>query len=140
MSFGAHCSLSLKRPSQVHIKFGYIQKILTGWPWLLVNPYRSPSYFWRVFLLSAFFFILGCAPVEERGGISSAQAIRLGGVTVPTDLIIAVLRIHDILWWIRIRIRGSMPLTSGSGSGFGSGSWIRILLFSSVTFKMPAKN
>ncbi len=50
----------------------------------------------------------------------------------------AVLRIHDILGWIRIRIRGSMPLTNGSG--FGSGSWIRILLFSSLTFKMPAKN
>jgi hypothetical protein len=28
-----------------------------------------------------------------------------------------VLRIHDILGWIRIRIRGSMPLTNGSGSG-----------------------
>ncbi len=27
----------------------------------------------------------------------------------------AVLRIHDILVWIRIRIRGSMPLTNGSG-------------------------
>ncbi len=50
----------------------------------------------------------------------------------------AVLRIHDILGWIRIRIRGSMPLTNGPG--FGSGSWIRILLFSSLTFKMPAKN
>jgi hypothetical protein len=31
-----------------------------------------------------------------------------------------VLRIHDILVWIRIRIRGSMPLTNGSGSGFRS--------------------
>ncbi len=40
-----------------------------------------------------------------------------------------VLRIHDIFVWIRIGIRGSMPLTNGSGSGFGS--WIRILLFSS---------
>ncbi len=29
----------------------------------------------------------------------------------------AVLRIHDILVWIRIRIRGSIPLTNGSGSG-----------------------
>ncbi len=47
-----------------------------------------------------------------------------------------VLRIHDILGWIRIRISGSMPLTNGSGSG----SWIRILLFSSLTFKMPVKN
>ena len=28
-----------------------------------------------------------------------------------------VLRIHDILGWIRIRIRRSMPLTNGSGSG-----------------------
>jgi hypothetical protein len=44
----------------------------------------------------------------------------------------AVLRIHDILGWIRIR--GSMPLTNGSGSG----SRIRILLFLSWTFKMPA--
>jgi hypothetical protein len=35
---------------------------------------------------------------------------------------ISVLRIHDILVWIRIR--RSMPLTNGSGSGFGSGSWI----------------
>ncbi len=49
-----------------------------------------------------------------------------------------VLRIHDILGWIRIR--GSMPLTNGSGFGSGSGSWIQILLFSSLTFKMPAKN
>ncbi len=31
--------------------------------------------------------------------------------------LITVLRIHDILGWIRIRIRGSMPLTNGSGSG-----------------------
>ncbi len=31
-----------------------------------------------------------------------------------------VLRIHDILVWIRIR--GSMPLTNGSGSGWGFGS------------------
>ncbi len=48
--------------------------------------------------------------------------------------IMAVLRIQDILGRIRIRIRGSMPLTNESGS------WIRILLFSSLTFKMPAKN
>jgi hypothetical protein len=36
-----------------------------------------------------------------------------------------VLRIHDILVWIRIRIwiRGSIPLTNGSGSGCGSGSF-----------------
>jgi hypothetical protein len=52
------------------------------------------------------------------------------------SLKVPVLRNHDILGWIRIR--RSMPLTSGSGSGFGS--WIRILLFSSVTFKMPSKN
>jgi hypothetical protein len=45
-----------------------------------------------------------------------------------------VFRIHDILVWIRIR--RSMPLTNG----YGSGSWIRILPFSSLTFKMPAKN
>ncbi len=41
----------------------------------------------------------------------------------------AVFRIHDILVWMRIRIRGWMPLTNGSGS----------LLFSPLTFKMPTK-
>ncbi len=45
----------------------------------------------------------------------------------------AVLRIHDILGWIRIQIRESMPLTNGSGY------WIRILLFSSLTFKIQQK-
>ncbi len=35
-------------------------------------------------------------------------------------LLQSVLRIHDILGWIRIR--GSKPLTNGSWSGFGSGS------------------
>jgi hypothetical protein len=32
----------------------------------------------------------------------------------------AVSRIHDILVWIRIRIRGYMPMTDGSGCGSGS--------------------
>jgi hypothetical protein len=41
----------------------------------------------------------------------------------------AVLRIHDILGWIRIRIRGSMPLTTVMDSDPA------IL---SLTFKMPA--
>ncbi len=36
----------------------------------------------------------------------------------PDPYLWPVLRIHDILGWIRIRIRGSMPLTRGSGSGF----------------------
>ena len=49
-----------------------------------------------------------------------------------------VLRIDDILGWIRIR--GSMPLINVSGFGYGSGSSIRILLFSSLTFKMPTKD
>ncbi len=38
------------------------------------------------------------------------------GLWVIGDLT-AVLRIHDILGWIRIRICGSMLLTNGSGSG-----------------------
>jgi hypothetical protein len=48
-----------------------------------------------------------------------------------------VLRIYEILVWIRIRIRESIPVTNGSG--FGSGFWIRILLFSSLNFKMTTK-
>ena len=40
----------------------------------------------------------------------------------PGQLLLPVLRIHDILGWIRIRIwiRRSMPLTNGSGCGSGS--------------------
>ncbi len=45
----------------------------------------------------------------------------------------AVLRIHAILVWIRIR--GSKPLTNGSRSG----SWIWILLFSSLTLRCQQK-
>jgi hypothetical protein len=52
------------------------------------------------------------------------------GLWLKRTVLETVLRIHDILGWIRIR--GSMPLTNGSGS------WIRILLFSALTFKMPA--
>jgi hypothetical protein len=48
-----------------------------------------------------------------------------------------VFRIHDILVWIRILISGSMPPTNGSGSGSECDP---DPLFSSLTFKMPAKN
>ncbi len=44
------------------------------------------------------------------------------------NLFLLIFRIRDILVWIRIS--GSVPRTYG----------IRILLFSSVTFKMPIKN
>jgi hypothetical protein len=50
--------------------------------------------------------------------------------TNPYALLQAVLRIHDIVGWIRIRIRRTMPLTNGSGFCY----------FSSLTFRMPAKN
>ena len=43
----------------------------------------------------------------------------------------ATMAMFQQLW-----LQGSMPWTNGSGSG----SWFRILLFSSLTFKMPAKN
>jgi hypothetical protein len=41
--------------------------------------------------------------------------------------VISVLRIQDILWWIRIR--GSIPLNNGSGSGFGSGSATLVIFY-----------
>jgi len=39
-----------------------------------------------------------------------------------------VLRIHDILVWIRIRMGGSMPLTNGSGSIFSAYYFLKLLL------------
>jgi hypothetical protein len=78
------------------------------------------------------------ADPETRGqcGDSNLGEVKKLRVLHGPNIYKAVLRIHDILGWIRIL--GSMPLSNGSG--FGSGSWIRILLFSSLTFKMPAKN
>jgi hypothetical protein len=48
----------------------------------------------------------------------------IGGFMNTRIALRAVLRIHDILVWIRIQgwISRSMPLTNGSRSGYGSGS------------------
>jgi hypothetical protein len=56
--------------------------------------------------------VLARRPVPRR----SAQ----GAHRADPGLFCTVLRIHDILVWIRIRIRGSMPLNNGSGFGPGS--------------------
>ena len=53
-------------------------------------------------------------------------------------LSLAVLRIRDML--VRIRIRGSVPLTYGSGFGSDSGSDPGSCYFSVGTFKMATKN
>ncbi len=84
--------------------------------------------------LQAIQFIRGKNNSPSMSSIAHSSHMDIFQVTFL--LLHSVLRIHDILGWIRIR--GSIPLTNGSG--FGSGSWIRILLFSSLTFKMPAKN
>jgi hypothetical protein len=87
---------------------------------------------------------------DSKGPKRKRMRIHVSAICAQKASILAVLRIHDILGWIRIRIRGSMPLTNGSGFGSGSwildpdpGSWIRILdpnlLYSSLTFKMPAR-
>ncbi len=58
----------------------------------------------------------------EEGRASSATTChKKTGVIHPRDdvqcvLFASVFRIHNILVWIRIWIRGSMPLTNGSGS------------------------
>jgi hypothetical protein len=86
----------------------------------------------------------GYTAMAKTVGYPCAIATKMVSALLYEDLSVkkTVFRIHDILVWIWIRIRGSMPLTNGSGfgSGFGSESWFRILLFSSLTFKMPAKN
>ncbi len=48
--------------------------------------------------------------------IFSARSVSQVTTTRP---FLKVFRIHDILVWIRIRIRGPMPLTNGSGCGSG---------------------
>jgi hypothetical protein len=56
---------------------------------------------------------------DEDGRVRAAAAAGLAALSSSLGLAQvrgAVLRIHDILGWVRIRIRGSMPLTNGSGS------------------------
>jgi hypothetical protein len=54
--------------------------------------------------------------LEDRGGAKSYD--KKPGILLFTRSILypLVLRIHDILVWIHIRIHGSIPLTNGSGS------------------------
>jgi hypothetical protein len=77
------------------------------------------------------------ALVKSQTGSGKTLTYAVPIMQVIVVLFLAVLRIHAILGWIRIRIRGSMPLTNGSG--FGSGSWIRILLLSSLTLRCKQK-
>jgi len=84
---------------------------------------RSKQYF---FYLRNFFFKQHIFSISER--LKPGYGFSPKNWTRNTFSVWAslepVLQIHDILVWIRIRIRGSMPLTNGSGSGSvcGSGS------------------
>ena len=96
----------------------------------------DPQHWYHDFLYRYFFNLLrifvfhwwGWVEAEGRSplmlvDISLAElASNLAILLRVRDAFLAVLRIHDILVWIRIRIwiRGSMPLTNGSGSGCGS--------------------
>jgi hypothetical protein len=57
---------------------------------------------------------LGASSLLTMEGDIDIEPLAVSTLTRSSRL--AVLRIHDILVWIRIRIRGSMPLTIGSGS------------------------
>jgi hypothetical protein len=55
-------------------------------------------------------------------------------------ILAAVLRIHAI--FVRIRIRGSIPLTNGSGCGYGSCYFLRYIyiIFSEIKVKKKSQN
>jgi hypothetical protein len=65
----------------------------------------------------------GLCPGKENNA-GDCSIFLHGFVRLLATAVLRIQWIHDILVWIRIRIRGSMPLTngSGSGSGFGLGS------------------
>jgi hypothetical protein len=65
--------------------------------------------------------------VEEEKRKLAEERLQILESQVPTvPILSAKLRIHDILGWVRIWIRGSMPLTNGSGSRRPKNMWIRI--------------
>ncbi len=55
-------------------------------------------------------YLISAMMVRLAASIPRVQATYIMLMSFP------VFRIHDILMWIEIRIRGSMPLTNGSGS------------------------
>jgi hypothetical protein len=70
--------------------------------------------------------------VPSHGRINVELVDKTLGVV---DLEDRVLRIHDILVWIQIRIRGSMPLKMDPDlSGYGSGSSYFLSKFSAYYF------
>jgi hypothetical protein len=101
-----------------------------------MEVYEVKAYLYPIIVLSGHPSLIRL--VHSQDVITSIEL----SCTVPTSylvhksegIVFAVLRIHGILVWILIRIRGFMPLTNGSVS------WIRILPFSSLTFKIPTKN
>jgi hypothetical protein len=57
------------------------------------------------------------AALRLRPGLFTHDSCRFFLQLAGTCTCTAVLRIHDILMWIRVRVRGSMPLAKGFGSG-----------------------
>jgi len=103
----------------------------------LVPSRLTPNNFYFMHFVHSAGSVLRCTwynCVKARASDGSKQLLPFSWPKGSNTPDLPVFRIHDILGWIRIR--GSMPLTNGSGSG----SWTRVLLFSSLTFKMQAKN
>jgi hypothetical protein len=100
----------------------FITEIFSGLsaPWEQLFSWLAAGVSWRPSLSAC-----STAAVSRSSRPSSSTVSPLTSSTSNIAIIqyFPVFRIHDILVWIRIRIRGSMPLTNGSG--FGSGTWIR---------------
>jgi hypothetical protein len=71
--------------------------------------------------------------IRDPGSGKTCSRSRIqGSKSTGSRIRIRIVRIHDILGWIRIWIRGSIPLTNGSRFGSGCGS--ESCYFRSLTF------
>ncbi len=110
-----HLNSLFRYRTETNVLFGIVPKLVLV-PVLVVSnrnyfrrtPYSEGASGWSY---------AACLPYFRRAQTHALGPDAYRGGEGPLQ---AVLRIHDILVWIRfrIRIRGSMPLTNRSGSGF----------------------
>ncbi len=94
-----------------------VKKALTksSWPYCFSQSWRACSFAWKICCPGNGFAQWDRRLDGWRGPASCGLAKEGGGDDGGNICVYAVLRIHDILVWIRIR--GSVPLSNGSGSG-----------------------
>ncbi len=115
-------SLFTNTNNLLYFHFNLIVEVMIWWWTHNKDQFKieEPAWFWQSFVPE--FFLQGDFPPCQISELTDFMEnfINFNATFCLSWRAVAVFRIHGILVWIRIRIRGSTPLTNGSGSGCGS--------------------